>query len=158
MHVEGRAAGLHFAGDGGQLAPHVIVGHVDIASAGVRAMLLLREGLRCWAGPEKTVGKAGSVSATPEDGVDSAEGAAQECAPAWKGAGQASPAAALQVDTYRSADGVAVVSVVCINAQFPVMSANAVALDLVRKIVEDKVRSTPSCACAATIALSGLAV
>ena len=43
------------------LAPHVLVGYVDISSGGVRALLLLREALARWAGPEKTQSRAGTV-------------------------------------------------------------------------------------------------
>ena len=62
---------------------------------------------------------------------------------AWESASSeqhATPAAALQIDTFHGADGQAAVSVVCINAQLPVGSANCIALDLVRKILADKVR------------------
>lgn len=132
-------AGLRFAGTGA-LAPHVIVGHVDIASAGARALLLLREALSRWAGPERAKSAAGSVWASPSE--DSEDGAAEECPRAWESSGvdqQEMPAAALQVDTFHGEDGKAVVSVVCINAQIPVGSANTMALDLVRKIIDDKV-------------------
>lgn len=146
---EAEAAGLRFvsASDPGActLAPHVIVGHVDIASAGVRALLLLRETLWRWAGPDRTTCTAGAVWATAvEDGtIDSAV----PCPPAWQcgGGDQVAPTAApLQVDTFCDADGKPTLSVVCINAQFSVISANAVALDLVRKVIADKV-TMPSC-------------
>jgi len=132
------AAGLRFGE--GVLAPHVIVGHVDIASAGVRALLLLREELCRWAGPEKAASAAGAVWSAPAE--DSEDGAAVACPRAWESNSavpQESPAAALQVDTFHSADGKAVLSVVCINAQISAASTNAIALDLVRKIIGDKV-------------------
>ena len=58
-----------------------------------------------------------------------------------------SPAAALQTDTFHDADGAAVVSLVCINAQFSLRGANAIALDLVRKVVADKVCARASLPC-----------
>ena len=123
------------------LAPHVLVGYVDISSGGVRALLLLREALARWAGPEKTQSRAGTVWGGPAE--DSEDGAAVHCVRAWESAiseQHATPAAALQIDTFHGADGQAAVSVVCINAQLPVGSANCIALDLVRKILADKVR------------------
>jgi len=149
--VAGTGAGLRFAEDGGALAPHVIVGHADIASAGARAVLLLREVLRRWAGAERTVSGAGEVWAVHDDSSGTGDGLAAKCARAWESADaaqQAAPAAPLQVDTFHSADGRAVVSVVCINAQVPASSTNAVALDLARKLVADQVRP-PACASAA---------
>ena len=137
------AAGLSFAGGGATLAPHVVIGHVDISSAGVRAALLLREVIRRWAGPDKTQSHPGAVFvATLGGDDDSGDGAAVECARAWKSTDpsqQMPPAAPLQVDTFHGSDGAAVLSVVCINAEVPGDSANAVALDLVRKIIADKV-------------------
>jgi hypothetical protein len=135
--------GLRFAEGGGALAPHVVVGHADIASAGARAVLLLREALRRWAGEERTVSRAGAVWAVPEEDRSGADGAAAECVCAWESVDaeqQATPAAPLQVDTFHGADGRAAVSLVCINAQVPAGSTNAVVLDLVRKLVADKVR------------------
>ena len=63
----GASAGLRFgggSGDGssGALAPHVILGHADLASMGVRSLLLLREALRRWARPERT---ASAVTCDP---------------------------------------------------------------------------------------------
>jgi hypothetical protein len=134
------------------LAPHVVMGHVDISSGGVRALLLLREALARWAGPEKTQSRAGTVWGGPAE--DSEDGAAVHCVRAWESANSeqhATPAAALQIDTFHGADGKAAVSVVCINAQLPVGSANCIALDLVRKILADKVRplvfSNDLCCC-----------
>ena len=150
-----QSAGLRFGegdGSGSPLAPHVIVGHVDIASAGVRALLILRETLWRWAGPDRIASTAGAVwAAADEEGAD---GSAAPCPPAWGcGGDQVAPRAApLQVDTFHGADGKPVLSVVCINAQFPSRSANAIALDLVRKVIADKVnpclRPAPSCALA----------
>lgn len=140
-------AGLRFAGDDSALAPHVIVGHVDISSAGARTLLLLREALARWAGPEKTQSHAGTVWGVP--GEDSEDGAAVQCPRAWERVDtdqHAAPAEALQVDTFHGADNKAAVSVVCINAQVPAGSANAIAVDLVRKLVADKVGlSMPAC-------------
>jgi len=139
----GSEPGLRFGEGGGALAPHVVVGHADIASAGARAVLLLREALRRWAGAEGTVSRAGAVWAVPEDDRSGADGATAECARAWESVDseqQATPAAPLQVDTFHGADGRAAVSLVCINAQVPAGSTNAVVLDLVRKLVADKVR------------------
>ena len=137
------ASGLRFEEGETQtgLAPHVIIGHCDVASAGVRTVLLLREALRSWVGADKTVSAAGSVSAPAEED-EGEDGAAQDCRRAWDCTAadvQMSPAAALQTDTFHDADGAAVVSLVCINAQFSLRGANALALDLVRKVVADKV-------------------
>ncbi len=140
----GATAGLRFSGgSSGALAPHVIVGHADLASAGVRSLLLLREALRRWAGPERTASVAGELWAISGEG-DSTDSAAAPCPRAWECSGEgpcqlASGAAALQVDTFHDADGKPVVSLVCINAQVPVLAANAVALDFLRKIIADKV-------------------
>ena len=61
----GATAGLRFSGgSSGALAPHVIAGHADLASAGVRSLLLLREALRRWAGPERTASVAGELLPT----------------------------------------------------------------------------------------------
>ena len=135
-----RAAGLRFASDSATLAPHVVIGHVDISSAGARVALLLREVLRRWAGPDKTQSHPGAVWATL--GGDDNSGAV-ECARAWESTDpsqQMPPAAPLQVDTFHGSDGAAVLSIVCINAEVPGGSANAIALDLVRKIIADKVK------------------
>mmetsp|Transcript_39910 Transcript_39910/g.62250 ORF Transcript_39910/g.62250 Transcript_39910/m.62250 type:complete len:235 (-) Transcript_39910:341-1045(-) len=113
--------------EGVDLAEHVVISHYDISCAGLRAALLLREGIG---------GQRSSWEGTILSSDD--EGEVVQCQTAW-GHKSGASRSALQVDTFTQ-DGGLRFSIICINSQLELADSTAVSWDLAKALLLHKVR------------------
>ena len=123
-----------------ELAPHVVLTHMDISSAGLRAVMLLKEALRESAGASQQVKtKQGKIMhARAEDGVwEAIPKAWQDCRDVAENTESSSHA--LEVCTLYDGQQRPAVTLLSFNATLPPSHVTAVALDVVRSLIVHKV-------------------